>query len=53
MHPGLPALLISGDTAPERLREASAAGLRLLHKPVPLDVLVQALRDELAAGGAG
>ena len=51
MHPGLPALLISGDTAPERLREASAAGLRLLHKPVPLDVLVQALRDELAAGG--
>ena len=53
MHPGLPALLISGDTAPERLREASAAGLRLLHKPVPLELLVQALRDELGPAGAG
>jgi len=33
---GLPiaALVITGDTAPERLREASAAGLPLLHKPV-------------------
>ena len=47
-HAGLPALLISGDTAPERLREARAAGLRLLHKPVALSTLVQALRDELA-----
>ena len=47
-HPGLPALLISGDTAPERLREARTAGLRLLHKPVALSTLVQALRDELA-----
>ncbi|MBV8125612.1 MAG: response regulator, partial [Paucibacter sp.] len=32
--PGLAVLLISGDTAPERLREAQAAGLQLLHKPV-------------------
>jgi CheY-like chemotaxis protein len=30
----LPALLITGDTAPERLREAQASGLPLLHKPV-------------------
>jgi CheY-like chemotaxis protein len=30
----IPALVITGDTAPERLREASAAGLPLLHKPV-------------------
>ena len=30
----IPALLISGDTAPERLREASASGHLLLHKPV-------------------
>ena len=30
----IPALLISGDTAPERLREASASGHQLLHKPV-------------------
>ena len=27
----MPALLISGDTAPERLREANAAGITLLH----------------------
>jgi CheY-like chemotaxis protein len=31
----LPALLITGDTAPGRLREAKASGIPLLHKPVP------------------
>jgi CheY-like chemotaxis protein len=31
----IPAFLISGDTAPERLRDASDNGLHLLHKPVP------------------
>jgi signal transduction histidine kinase/FixJ family two-component response regulator len=30
----VPALLITGDTAPARLREALASGLPLLHKPV-------------------
>lgn len=30
----LPALLITGDTAPERLAEAQASGIPLLHKPV-------------------
>lgn len=45
MLPGVPALLISGDTAPERLREAHAAGLALLHKPV----LPAQLRQVLAA----
>lgn len=30
----IPAFLISGDTAPERLQEASASGYLLLHKPV-------------------
>jgi signal transduction histidine kinase len=30
----IPALLITGDTAPQRLREAQASGLPLLHKPV-------------------
>jgi CheY-like chemotaxis protein len=30
----LPALLITGDTAPDRLREAHASGIPLLHKPV-------------------
>jgi CheY-like chemotaxis protein len=31
----IPAFLISGDTAPELLRDASASGYHLLHKPVP------------------
>lgn len=31
----IPAFLISGDTGPERLREASASGYHLVHKPVP------------------
>jgi CheY-like chemotaxis protein len=30
----VPAFIITGDTAPERLREASAGGFLLLHKPV-------------------
>ena len=30
----LPAVLITGDTAPERSREAHAVGVPLLHKPV-------------------
>ena len=30
----VPAFIISGDTAPERLREASVGGYYLLHKPV-------------------
>ena len=30
----IPAFLLSGDTAPERLREAGASGHHLLHKPV-------------------
>lgn len=31
----VPAFLISGDTAPERLRDAREQGFHLLHKPVP------------------
>lgn len=30
----IPAIIITGDTAPERIREATAAGFPLLHKPV-------------------
>jgi hypothetical protein len=30
----IPAFLVSGDTGPERLREAHAKGYYLLHKPV-------------------
>jgi CheY-like chemotaxis protein len=30
----IPAMLVTGDTAPDRIREAEASGLLLLHKPV-------------------
>jgi signal transduction histidine kinase len=39
----LPALLVTGDTAPERLREAQATGVPLLHKPVLPALLYQSL----------
>lgn len=45
----IPALLISGDTAPERLREARESGLRLLHKPVP-PARLRAMLAALLAG---
>ena len=48
LWPGIPAMLISGDTSPERLREAQAADIGLLHKPVLLDQLRQALADMAA-----
>lgn len=50
MRPDLKALLISGDTAPDRLREASMSGLKLLHKPVSLEQLKSAL-FEIQQGG--
>lgn len=40
----VPAVLITGDTAPERLREAHASGLTLLHKPVPAAHLLGVLQ---------
>jgi CheY-like chemotaxis protein len=33
-HTPIPAFLITGDTAPELVREASTNGIHLLHKPV-------------------
>ncbi len=39
----LPALLITGDTAPDRLREALAGGIPLLHKPVNPQLLFNAI----------
>jgi signal transduction histidine kinase len=48
----LPAVLITGDTAPQRLREARAVGVPLLHKPVsPVQLyrlLVSVLEDSQA-----
>ncbi len=36
----VPAMIITGDTSPERLREAAASGFPLLHKPVVADELI-------------
>lgn len=48
----LPALLITGDTVPERLREAHASGVPLLHKPVSPTQLYQRLVSVLAEAHA-
>jgi signal transduction histidine kinase len=45
LYPRMPAILISGDTAPDRLREAEEAGIALLHKPVPSEILMQAISE--------
>jgi signal transduction histidine kinase len=44
----IPAVLISGDTAPERLREISNAGLTILHKPLKPMRLRALLNHEFA-----
>lgn len=41
--PQTAALLVNGDTAPERLKEADAAGVALLHKPVDVATLTRAI----------
>jgi CheY-like chemotaxis protein/anti-sigma regulatory factor (Ser/Thr protein kinase) len=51
----IPAFLISGDTAPERLREARASGHHLLHKPVRpmrLRAMVSQMLQNEVAGAA-
>lgn len=39
----VPAIIITGDTAPERMEQAQAAGHRLLHKPVAAETLIEAI----------
>ena len=46
----IPAFLISGDTAPERLREATASGYHLLHKPV-MPMTLRAMVSQLLKNG--
>jgi CheY-like chemotaxis protein len=45
----IPAMLITGDTAADRLIEAQASGLLLLHKPVPNGRLRAAIGNLMAA----
>ena len=39
----VPAMIITGDTSPARLREATASGFPLLHKPVIAEDLYKAI----------
>jgi CheY-like chemotaxis protein/anti-sigma regulatory factor (Ser/Thr protein kinase) len=41
----MPLIIVTGDTAPDRLREAIASGHKLLHKPVDPDALRQAIAE--------
>ena len=44
----IPTLLITGDTAPDRVRQAEVSGLRVLYKPVRVSQMVEALRIQLS-----
>jgi CheY-like chemotaxis protein len=43
----LPAVIVTGDTSPERIREAQRTDALLLHKPVSAAALAQALQQVL------
>lgn len=43
----LPGILLTGDTSPARIREASASGFLLLHKPLSPEPLLTAIRHAL------
>jgi signal transduction histidine kinase/CheY-like chemotaxis protein len=45
----IPAMLVTGDTAPDRLSEAQASGLLLLHKPVANSKLRAAIGNLMGA----
>ncbi|MBI2236793.1 MAG: PAS domain S-box protein [Magnetospirillum sp.] len=46
----VPAIILTGDTAPERLQQAKALGYGLLHKPVQPEALRTAIDEALARG---
>ena len=48
VHPGLPALIITGDTAPQQLAELADSGLAVLHKPFRAEKL-RAMIEEIMA----
>jgi DNA-binding NtrC family response regulator len=49
-RPALPAILVSGDTAPDRLKDAHTAGIAMLHKPVSAQTLHRAITHEIGSG---
>ena len=48
-HHAIPSIIITGDTAPERIREAEASGISVLHKPVTPPVLLSALTQTIGS----
>ena len=44
----IPAIIITGDTAPERLREARESGFPILHKPVRPERLIDMVNQKLS-----
>jgi CheY-like chemotaxis protein/two-component sensor histidine kinase len=46
-HQPIPSIILTGDTAPERIREAEASGISVLHKPVTPPVLLHALAETM------
>jgi len=49
LQPTLPAILVTGETAKERLREAASAGVEVLNKPLMLETLKQAIIEAVEA----
>jgi signal transduction histidine kinase/CheY-like chemotaxis protein len=43
-----PAIIVTGDTSPDRIREAQASGYPLLHKPLDADQLLAAIQTTIA-----
>lgn len=53
LESNVPAIIISGDTSPERLKQVKKAGLLFLHKPVAADELHQHMHALFDATGSG
>ncbi|NVD40447.1 response regulator [Ensifer sp. HO-A22] len=48
----VPAIIVTGDTSPSRLKEVSASSVRILHKPVTGEELREAIRVALSEDDA-
>lgn len=49
----VPGLIVTGDTAPDRLRALHASGYRVLHKPIAAEALRQAIVETVRDAQAG
>ncbi len=48
LYSDIPVIIMTGDTAPDRLKEAHAADAKLLHKPIEIETLKKAMQSCLA-----